>query len=77
MSKMSVIIKRNASYEKGMFGVSVHNQPGGGATVEPIDSEADLRTRLLAFGVTESHAADIIDRLNKKHDSVKIEVEAA
>jgi hypothetical protein len=64
-------------HEKGVYGLSVHNEPGGGATVQPINSEADLLARLLAFGVTQAGAEDIIERLKNKHDSVKIEVDAA
>jgi hypothetical protein len=75
MSKMTVIIKRNATYEAGMFGVSIHNEPGGAANVQPINSEVDLRAKLLQFGVTESHADDIIHRLKSGHESVSISVD--
>jgi Fe2+ transport system protein FeoA len=75
MAKMTVVVKRNASYENGMYGLSIHDQPGGAANVQPIDGEAELRERLLAFGLTEGHAGDLIDRLRNKHDSVKISVD--
>lgn len=74
VDKLTVIIKRNASYEKGMYGLSIHGQPGGAANVEPINSEAELRERLLGFGLAEPHAEDLIDRLKNKHDSVKVSV---
>lgn len=75
MEKMTVVIKRNASYEKGMYGVSIHDQPGIAAPVQPINSEKELRERLLAFGLSEGYANDVIGRLKEKHDSVKIEVD--
>lgn len=62
MSKMTVVIKRNAGYENGTYGLSVHDEPGGAANVEPINNEAELRERLLGFGLTEGHANDLIDR---------------
>lgn len=73
--KLTVIIKRNASYEKGMYGLSFHDQPGGAANVEPINSEQQLREKLLGLGLTEEHANDVIDRLKNKHDSVKLSVD--
>jgi hypothetical protein len=60
-----------------VYGLSVHSEPSGGATIQPINSEADLLARFLAFGVTQASAGDIIERLKNKHDSVKIEVDAA
>lgn len=75
MDKVTVIIQRNASYEKGMYGLSFHDQPGGAANVEPIKSEEELREKLLEFGLTEVYANDVIDRLKNKHDSVKLSVD--
>ena len=75
VSKLTVIIKRNASYEKGAYGLSIQTEPGGSPHLRPINSEADLLAKLLAFGVTQSNA-DIIKHLKNKHDSVKIVVEA-
>jgi hypothetical protein len=72
MHKLTVIIKRNASYEKGMYGLSIHNQPGGAANVEPINSEAQLREWLLGFGLCRDHVNGLIDSLKNKHDSVKL-----
>lgn len=66
MSKLTVIIKRNASYERGIYGLSIHDQPGGAANVQPINSEAELRERLIAFGLTEGHTNDLIDRAEKQ-----------
>lgn len=77
VDKLTVIIKRNAGYEKGMYGLSFHDQPGGAANVEPINSEEQLREKLLGFGLTEDHANDVIDRLKNKHDSVKLSVDPA
>ena len=76
MSRITVVIKRNAGYEKGVFGLSIHDEPGGAATVEAIESEAALRERLLGFGMSEDYAKDVIGRLKEKHDSVKIEIDA-
>ncbi len=75
VDKLTVIIKRNASYEKGMYGLSIHDQPGGAGNVEPINSEDQLRERLLRFGLTEEYAKDVVDRLKNKHDSVKLSVD--
>jgi hypothetical protein len=75
MSKVKVIIKRNAVYEKGMYGLSIHDQPGGAASVEPLDTEAELRERLLGFGLTVDYTKDVIDRLQKKHDFEGISVD--
>jgi len=75
MDKVRVIIKRNASYQRGMYGLSIHDQPGGAANVEPINSEAELREKLLGFGVTEAHAKNLIDGLKKKHDSVEFSID--
>jgi Fe2+ transport system protein FeoA len=72
---IKVVIKRNAPYENGMFGMSVHNEPGGAANVSPINSEQDLRVRLLAFGLTPGYATDVVDRLKQRHDSVTIDVD--
>jgi Fe2+ transport system protein FeoA len=77
VDKLTVIIKRNASYEKGMYGISFHDQPGGAANVEPIDGEEQLREKLLGFGLTKDHAGDVIERLKNKHDSVKLSVDPA
>jgi hypothetical protein len=77
MSKLTVVVKRNADYEKGIYGLSVHNEPGGAANVQPIKNAAELKARLIEFGATNSYANDIVDRLKKKHESVKIEFEAA
>jgi hypothetical protein len=74
MDKLTVVIKRNASYEKGMYGLSIHDQPGGAGNVEPISSEAHLREKLLAFGFSEVRAKDVIGQLENKHDSVKLSV---
>jgi len=75
IDKISVVIKRNVPYEQGMYGVSIHTEPGGAANITPISSEENLREQLLAFGLTESYAAGIIDRLKERHESVKIEVD--
>jgi len=78
MAKVTVVIKRNGDHEKvklGMYGLSVHDQPGGSASVEPIDSEAELRERLLGFGLTETDASGLISGLKKKNDSVNFSVE--
>ena len=73
MSKLTVIIKRNATYENGMYGLSIHDQPGGAANVEPINCEEELKARLKEFGAIDAYAQDIVERLKQKHDSVKLE----
>ena len=75
METIRVVIRRNAPYERGMYGVSIHNEPGGAANVSPVNSEQDLREKLLAFGLTSNYAADVIDRLKQRHDSVTIDVD--
>jgi hypothetical protein len=77
MDKLTVVIKRNASYEDGMYGLSVHNEPGGAANVQPIKSEEELKAKLLEFGATDEYANDILARLKEKHSSVKIDFPAA
>jgi hypothetical protein len=74
MDKLTVIIRRNASYEKGMYGLSIHDQPGGAGNVEPINSETHLREKLLGFGLTKDHANDVIATLENKGESVKLNV---
>jgi hypothetical protein len=68
------VIQRNAPYEKGVYGVSIHNEPGGAANVTPINSDQDLRAKLLLFGLTPEYAADVIDRLKQRLVSVTIDV---
>lgn len=74
MDTITVVIKRNAPDEQGMYGVSIHSEPGGAAKITPINSEQALREQLLAFGLTADYATDLIGRLKQKHDSVKIDV---
>jgi hypothetical protein len=74
MEKLTVVIQRNASYEKGMYGLSIHDQPGGAGNVQPINSEAHLREKLLGFGFSEAGVKDTIGMLENKHDSVKLSV---
>ena len=77
MSRLTVVITRNAKDEDGMFGLSLHNESGGVAKVERINNEAELRAGLLKYGVTEAYAEDILSRLKTKHQSVEITVAAA
>jgi Fe2+ transport system protein FeoA len=55
-----------------MYGLSIHDQPGGSAVVRPINGEDELRARLKAFGLSDDYAEDVIKRLKEKHDSVKL-----
>ena len=75
MDRFTVIIKRNASYEQGMYGLSIHDEPGGAGNVEPINSEAQLREKLLGFGLNEDRVKGVIDRLKDKDDWVKLDVD--
>lgn len=77
MSRLSVVIKRNAKDKDGMFGVSLHDESGGVAKVQHINSEAELRASLLMYGVTNAYAEDILSRLKTKLRSVEITVAAA
>lgn len=72
MDKFTVIIKHNTSHDKGMYGLSIHDQPGGTGDVEPIYSEGQLRERLIEFGLTEDLAKEVIVSLKNKNDSVKL-----
>jgi hypothetical protein len=58
-------------------GLSVHNEPGGAANVQPIKSEEELKAKLLEFGASDDYANDILKRLKEKHASVKIDFPAA
>jgi hypothetical protein len=73
VSKLTVVIQRNADYQKGMYGLSVHNEPGGAANVQLIKNEEELKARLIEFGATDDYANDILSRLKEKHASVKID----
>ena len=77
MSRRMVVIERNAKDKDGMFGLSLHDESGGVANVQRINTEAELRTSLLKYGVTDAYAEDILSRLKTKHQSVEITVAAA
>ena len=68
------VIKRNASYERGMCGLSIHDQPGGSANIQSIGSETELREKLLSLGYPADHSAGLLESLKTKHDSVKISI---
>jgi len=76
MSRLTVVIKRNAKDESGMFGLSLHDESGGVAKVQRINSEVQLRASLLEYGVTDAYAEDILSRLKRKDQSVEITVAA-
>ena len=48
MDTITVVIKRNAPYEQGMCGVSIHDGPGAAGNVTPVNSEQELFEQLLA-----------------------------
>ncbi len=78
MAKLTIIVKKNASYEQGEYGYSVHEEGGGGMTANVVPAhEAGMRKALKDFGCTDDYADDVIGRLKKKHDSVKVVVEKA
>lgn len=77
MIRLTVVIKRNAKDENGMFRLSLHDENGGVAKVRRVNSEAELRTRLLKYGVTDAYAEDILSRLKRKRQSAEITVAAA
>ena len=76
MAKLTIIVKRNASYEKGRYGYSVHEEGAAGMTanVVPTD-EAGLKKVLKDYGCTDEYVNDVINRLQKELDSEKIVVE--
>lgn len=76
MSRLTVVIKRNAKDENGMFGLVSPDESGGVPEVQHINSEAELRASLLKYGVTNAYAEDILGRLKKEHQSVEITVES-
>jgi hypothetical protein len=74
METITVVIKRNAPYEQGMYGVSIHNEPGGAGNATPVNSKQELFEQLLAFGLTADYATDLIERgLEQRHDFVTID----
>lgn len=73
MDTITVVIKRNAPYEHGMYGMSIHNERGAG-DVTPVNSEQELLEQLLAFGLTADYATNLIDRLKQRHDFVTIDM---
>jgi hypothetical protein len=75
MDSITVVIKRNAPYERGMYGVSIHNEPGGAGNLTPVNSEQELFEQLLAFGLTAEYATDLIDNLKQRHDFVTIDID--
>ena len=77
MSRLTVVIKRNAKDENGMFDLVSPDESAGVAKVQHINSEAELRASLLKSGVTDAYAEDILSRLKRKHQSVEITVAAA
>ena len=77
MSRLTVVIKRNAKDKDGMFGLSLFDESGGVAKVQSIHSEAELRASLLKYGVTDAYAEDILSRLKRTYQSVEITVAAA
>jgi len=77
MSRLKVVIKRNAKDKDGMFVLSLHDESGGVAKVQRINSEAELRTSLRKYCVTDAYAEDILSRLKTQHQSVEITVAAA
>lgn len=75
MNKITVTIKRNAGYEKGMYGLSIHDQPGQAANVIPINSKDELRPRLIDLGLSAGYGQDIIERLTNRLDFVETQIE--
>jgi hypothetical protein len=73
MAKLTIIVKKNARYERGDSGYSIHEEGASGMTanVAPTD-EAGLRKALKDFGCTDDYVDDVVSRLEKKHDSVKV-----
>jgi hypothetical protein len=76
MAKLTIIVKKNAGYEQGDYGYSVHEEGAAGMTANAVPTdEAGVRKVLKHFGCTADYVDDVISRLNKKRDSVKVVVE--
>ena len=73
MAKLTITVKRNASYEKGIYGYSIHEEGAAGMTANVIPTdETGLKKVLKDFGCSDDYAKDLIERLNKKHDTVRV-----
>lgn len=78
MSKLTVIIAPNPKFrqeEHGLYGVTIGNEPGGGANPAPLYNRQELQKKLNEFGLTADHVKDLIERLETNHESVKFEVD--
>lgn len=76
MSKLTIIVKKNASYEKGEYGYSVHEEGAAGMTANVVATdEAGLKKLLKDYGCTDDYVKDVISRLQKQLDSEKIVIE--
>lgn len=49
MDKVST--KRNASYERWMYGLAIHDKVGGAGNVQPVSTEAELRQKLAGVSI--------------------------
>jgi len=76
MHKLKVIVAPRPGYQGGMYGLTIGHDSSGAANVEAIKDEAELRTRLLKFGLSNGHADDLIDRLKTGHASVTFDIPA-
>jgi hypothetical protein len=61
--------------KQGLYGLTVDHEPGGGANVNVIQNDDELREKLMAFGVTEEHAKDLIKRFHEEDKSVRINID--
>jgi hypothetical protein len=76
VNKLKVIVAPRPGYQSGMYGLTIGHDSGGTANVEAIKDEAELRARLLKFGLSNEYADDVIERLKTRHDSVTFEIAA-
>ena len=72
--KKTVIVKRNPSYEKGKYNLTIPEAPGADAQLLVIESEEELRQKLTEFGFTIRVVSDLIELLQNSHDSVTVGV---
>jgi hypothetical protein len=61
MAKVTIIVKKNAGYERGDYGYSVHEEGVAGMTANVVPSdEAGVRKVLKDFGCTDDYVGDVI-----------------
>jgi hypothetical protein len=66
VATLTIIVKKNASYEKGEYGYSVHEEGAAGMTANVMPTnETGLKKLLKDYGCTDDYAKDVISRLQR------------